>query len=368
MGIKLGKLLRNVGTLGTTWIRDQKRAGKKRKRANQLQADAMRDAEEFRNRDLGQTAFNGVQADPALQAAQQRSLARTEQIANEGYTDVDRQAMQQQLNDVARYEQSQRASLASDARARGVSGSGMDIMAQQLAQQSGADRAMQTGTDMAIAGRDRSMQANAALGDQAGAMRDQGFGEQATIAGAQDQYAQWRAGTQANDFQQLQAARGIQAGNLNQQANGLEATENLDAAANAVANYYTAGQAANGPEGGASNSVGAPGGGSAKSMTGGAAIPTTPVGGAQYPASAPQQKAMPGMGAPAPTPKGMPPTQPNPAMPPNPGRPNGVRAARGLMSRIRGAGTAQSNAAAQRVIGNYAAGSAPANPYRRPRG
>ena len=35
MGIKLGKLLRNVGSLGTTWMRDQRQAKKKKKKAEE---------------------------------------------------------------------------------------------------------------------------------------------------------------------------------------------------------------------------------------------------------------------------------------------------------------------------------------------
>ena len=65
MGLKLGKLLRNAGTLGTTWMRDQRQAKKKKKKAAQLQEQMAAEAEAFADRDLGQTAFTGVQADPA---------------------------------------------------------------------------------------------------------------------------------------------------------------------------------------------------------------------------------------------------------------------------------------------------------------
>lgn len=263
MGLDLGKLLRNVGTLGTTWMRDQRQAKKKKKKAGQLVEENTALAEQMMNRDLGQTAFAGVQADPAMIAAQQRALGQTEQVAREGYTDVDRAAMNQQLNDVARYEQSQRASLAADARARGVTGSGVDIASQLAAQQSGADRAMQTGTDMALAGRDRSYRANQDAGALAGQMRGQGFGEQAQVAGATDQYGQWRVGQQSADAGMLMNARLGQAQSMQAAAAEQAGSPNLDAAANAVANYYTAGQAGNvaGSGGGGSYASGSYGSG-----------------------------------------------------------------------------------------------------------
>lgn len=259
MGLNLGKLLRNAGTLGTTWMRDQRRAKKKKKRAAELQAQAMREAEEFQNRDLGETAFTGMSRDPALFAAQQQSLAQTQQIANAGYTDTDRTAMQQQLRDAARYEQGQRQSLNEDANARGMGGSGFAMQSQLAAQQAGADRATDTAANMAIAGRDRAQAANQQVAQQAGQMRDQGFGEQAQIAGAQDQYAQFRIGTQGQDFANLQATRGVQAGNLQQQAAAQEASPNADLAVNALATYYSGGLAGNVTGSQPANGVGAPG-------------------------------------------------------------------------------------------------------------
>ena len=159
MGIKLGKLLRNAGTLGTTWMRDQRQAKKKKKKAAQLQEQMAAEAEAFADRDLGQTAFTGVQADPAMVAAQQQALQQQQAIASEGYTQTDQAAMQQQLRDAARYEQGQRQSLQQDAQARGMGGSGFNIQSQLAAQQAGADRATETATDMAIEGRARSQAA-----------------------------------------------------------------------------------------------------------------------------------------------------------------------------------------------------------------
>jgi len=327
MGLKLGKLLRNAGTLGTTWMRDQRQAKKKKKKAAQLQEQMAAEAEAFADRDLGQTAFTGVQADPAMVAAQQQALQRTQQVANEGYTQTDRDAMQQQLRDAARYEQGQRQSLQQDAQARGMGGSGFNIQSQLAAQQAGADRATETATDMAIEGRNRSQQANQQVAQMAGGMRDQGFGEQATRAGATDQYGQWRANTQGQDFANLQAARAGTVAQQQQAAADLEATENLDAGINAVATYYTGGLASGvvGPSGGGASTAplnsgglssssgtggtpwiaGSPGGPSANSHTtstyGGNAMqkmrpPGTPqpAPGAPPPVAGPQTKAMPG--------------------------------------------------------------------------
>lgn len=326
MGLKLGKLLRNAGTLGTTWMRDQRQAKKKKKKAAALQAQMAQEAEDFQNRDLGQTAFTGVQADPAMVAAQQQALQRTQQVANEGYTQTDRDAMQQQLRDAARYEQGQRQSLQQDAQARGMGGSGFNIQSQLAAQQAGADRATETATDMAIEGRNRSQQATQQVAQMAGGMRDQGFGEQATRAGATDQYGQWRANTQGQDFANLQAARAGTVAQMQAAAAEQESNPNLDYGVNAVANWYSGGLAGDvsGGGGGASTAplnsgrlssssgtggtpsiAGSPGGPSANSHTtstyGGNVMqkmrpPGTPAPapGAPPPVAGPQTKAMPG--------------------------------------------------------------------------
>ena len=326
MGIKLGKLLKNAGSLGTTWMRDQRQAKKKKKKAAQLQEQMAAEAEAFADRDLGQTAFTGVQADPAMVAAQQQALQRTQQVANEGYTQTDRDAMQQQLRDAARYEQGQRQSLQQDAQARGMGGSGFNIQSQLAAQQAGADRATETATDMAIEGRARSQAANQQVAQMAGGMRDQGFGEQATRAGATDQYGQWRANTQGADFANLQAARAGTVSQMQAAAAEQESNPNLDYGVNAVANWYSGGLAGDvsGGGGGASTAplnsgglssssgtggtpwiAGSPGGPSANSHTtstyGGNAMqkmqpPGTPqpAPGAPPPVAGPQTKAMPG--------------------------------------------------------------------------
>ena len=321
MGIKLGKLLRNAGTLGTTWMRDQRQAKKKKKKAAQLQEQMAAEAEAFADRDLGQTAFTGVQADPAMVAAQQQALQRTQQVANEGYTQTDRDAMQQQLRDAARYEQGQRQSLQQDAQARGMGGSGFNIQSQLAAQQAGADRATETATDMAIEGRNRSQQATQQGAQMAGGMRDQGFGEQATRAGATDQYGQWRANTQGTDFANLQAARAGTVAQMQAAAAEQESNPNLDYGVSAVASWYSGGLAGGGGKGpataGGAGTTGAgttgagsltPGGtidpvtGLAKNMPG--AQPTQQPGAAPSPSGA-QQKMQP-PGTPAPTPGAQP--------------------------------------------------------------
>ncbi len=285
MGIKLGKLLKNIASAGTTWMRDQKQAKKKKKRAAALQEQMAADAERFAQRDLGQTAFGNVQADPAMIAAQQRALQRTEAVAREGYTATDKAAMQQQLRDAARYEQGQRQSLQQDAQARGMGGSGFNIQSQLAAQQSGADRATETATNLAIEGRDRAQAANQQAAQMAGGMRDQGFGEQSTVAGATDQYGQWRANTQGTDFANLQAARAGTVGGLQQAAAEQEDSPNANLAVNALATYYTGGLAGNVAGGQPTNAVGTPGGGTAKNVAG--VGPATPPGGAQQKTQAP---------------------------------------------------------------------------------
>lgn len=269
----LGTVVGDILTLGVRARKRNKKAKKERAEARAMIEQNTALAQQMLDRDLGQTAFTGMQADPEMVAAQRQALTRMQDTAREGYTDVDRQAMQQQLHDVARYEQAQRQSLAADARARGVSGSGLDLMSQMAAQQAGADRAMATGTDMALAGRDRAYAANADAAAQAGAMRGQDWGERSQVAGAQDQYGQWRVGQQSQDAAALMNARGGHAQVLNDSA--LQREQAFDQGANTAANLVGSiyGMAGAGGGSAPANAVSAPG---AKSMAQPTAQPTTP--------------------------------------------------------------------------------------------
>jgi hypothetical protein len=127
---------------------------------------------------LGESEMAGAGADPASIEAQRRALGQMQGIYDAGgYTDSERAQLQMAQRDAAMGERSQRLAAMESARARGMGGSGMDLMGALAAQQGGANRASDYANQIAIAGQQRALQALQQSGDWAGRMRDQSFSE-----------------------------------------------------------------------------------------------------------------------------------------------------------------------------------------------
>lgn len=144
------------------------------------------------------SALQGLAADPLDVLAQRQTMSRYGTIANQGYTDVDRRALDQAFQQSRREEQSQRGAVMDAAARRGDVSGGNTLASSLAAQQGGANRANQFGTNVAIEGRRRAMEALAAQGNMAGQMRAQGVSEQAQRGGALDAFNQWTSGQLMN--------------------------------------------------------------------------------------------------------------------------------------------------------------------------
>jgi hypothetical protein len=245
MGLDLGKLVRNLLTGGSTYFKDQKKAKKKDREARDMVAENTAMMQDLYNQDYGTSALESLAADPVAQLAQQRVLARYGELADSGWTDTDRRALEQQQMQSRFEEQSQRQSVLDAAARRGDTSGGNALLSTMLAQQGTANRESQRGTDLALEGRRRALEALAQEGSFATGMRGQDFGEQVARGSAMDQFRQWGAGMKQDAAGMLANARLGQSQSLQQQAAGLRSTPNLDAAANAVASYYTMGAAGN---------------------------------------------------------------------------------------------------------------------------
>jgi hypothetical protein len=244
MGLKIGRLLKDLGSFGGTYFKREKKAKKKEKEAEALIASNTELAQSLYDQaasGYGQSALESLAADPLTTAAQQRVLARYGQLANEGWTAEDRAALEQQQMESRRMEQSQRQGVLDAAARRGDASGGNTVLAGLMAQQGGANRDAQRGTTLAIAGRQRALDALAQEGALAGQMRSQGVNEQVARGSAMDQFRQWGAGMQMNAAQTLMNARLGQSQSLQQQAANMQATPNLDAGVNAYFNWQTAG-------------------------------------------------------------------------------------------------------------------------------
>ena len=152
-------------------------------------------AEEMRS---GGSALANLAADPMDVLAQRQTMAQYGDIAREGYTDLDRRALDQAFQQSRREEQSQRGAVMDAAARRGDVSGGNTLAGSLMAQQGGANRANQFGTNVALEGRRRAMEALAAQGNMATNMRGQGFSEQAQRGGAIDAFNQWSTGNLQN--------------------------------------------------------------------------------------------------------------------------------------------------------------------------
>jgi hypothetical protein len=152
-------------------------------------------AEEMRS---GGSALANLAADPMDVLAQRQTMAQYGDIAREGYTDLDRRALDQAFQQSRREEQSQRGAVMDAAARRGDVSGGNALAGSLMAQQGGANRANQFGTNVALEGRRRAMEALAAQGNMAGQMRSQGVSEQAQRGGAIDAFNQWSTGNLQN--------------------------------------------------------------------------------------------------------------------------------------------------------------------------
>lgn len=143
---------------------------------------------------LGPSALEKVNVDPVAKEAQRRAYGRLMEMGTQtGLSVEDRAALDEARAETSRQEQGQRGAILESARARGVSGSGMEMQAQLMAQQGGADRNAAAGVNAAGEARRRAMQALVAAGGAAGQARGQDWQEQSGKAQATDAISQFNA-------------------------------------------------------------------------------------------------------------------------------------------------------------------------------
>jgi hypothetical protein len=131
--------------------------------------------------------FAEIENDPALKNAQLNALTGLQEVASEGgITAKDRSQLEAIKSDIGTQEKGAREAILQNARERGVSGSGLELMAQLQAQQGAATRGAQQGFDVAAQAQDRALAALQQAGTLGGSIRGQDYDEQAQAAAAQD--------------------------------------------------------------------------------------------------------------------------------------------------------------------------------------
>lgn len=133
------------------------------------------------------TELGGINLDPATRNAQMQALAQLQSISEQGGMDsVDRARMADIMGQASSMAQGQRGAISQNMAARGLSGSGMEMVQQQMANQNAAQMANQGGLQTAAAAQQRALDAITGAGSMGGQIRNQDYGIASDRARAQD--------------------------------------------------------------------------------------------------------------------------------------------------------------------------------------
>lgn len=158
----------------------------RRKKSKRKEAELRKQAAEQLAQTISMWDEMRATRDPHMDAqavqTQRDAMGQMGQIAQQGYTNVDRQAFSAAQQQADQNAASQRASSLQQAAARGQRGGGLAMMQAAAANQGAANQGAQTAAQIATQGRDRSMAATQAqfgmangLGEQLNAFNQQNF-------------------------------------------------------------------------------------------------------------------------------------------------------------------------------------------------
>lgn len=178
---------------------------------------------------VGDSEMKGISLDPNLKAAQMDALSGLQEISDGGGLTLSDEAnlrkIQDQINTEAR---GSREAILQNAQARGLGGSGLELLSQMQNQQDAATRASRAGLDTAAQAQERALQALIQGGETAGNIRGQDFNEQAQIAQAQDAISKFNAQNQQQvNMMNTQSRNDAQRANLASKQGVSDANANL---------------------------------------------------------------------------------------------------------------------------------------------
>jgi hypothetical protein len=171
--------------------------------------------------DLGDSAMQGVSTDPRLRDAQMHALSSLQEIGDGGLTAQDKADLSKIQTEANQQDRGRREAILMNNQARGMGGSGQELLAQLSSSQAATDRQAQQGLDVEGMAQQRALAALAQSGQLGGQIRGQEFNEGSAKASAADAVAKFNA---ANSWQnqQFNANQALQAGQFNAgQANNM---------------------------------------------------------------------------------------------------------------------------------------------------
>jgi hypothetical protein len=165
---------------------------------------------------IKKSAFSDIKTDPSYVAAQKKSLAGIQEIADQGgLTSIDRARISDIQDAESAAERGSRQAILQNAQERGVGGSGLELAAQLENQQGSATRRAKQDTDVAAEAMRRSLEALIQGGQLGGQLETQAFGEEEAKAAAADAIAKFNASQQsATELQNVAARNAAQEANL----------------------------------------------------------------------------------------------------------------------------------------------------------
>ncbi len=169
----------------------------------------------------GGSAYNQIQSDPNLKHNQMDALAGLQDVSDSGgMTTMDQANLAKIASQEDAAARGKREAILQNANARGLGGSGLELMSQMQNQQDSATRKSQRDLDVAGMAQDRALQALMQQGQLSGQIQNQDFNQQAQKAGANDAISRFNAQNQQNQLNQNVTARNAsQIANLNSKQN-----------------------------------------------------------------------------------------------------------------------------------------------------
>lgn len=155
-----------------------------------------------------QSEMNNISLDPRFKNAQLDALSSLQNISdNDGITSAD----QSQLNQIQTQEDTKargaREAILQNAQARGVSGSGLELLSQMQNAQDSATRTSQRGFDVAANAQNRALEAIKQAGSLGGQLQTNEFNQQAKVADSNDAINRFNTTNQQNQNNLNVAAR-----------------------------------------------------------------------------------------------------------------------------------------------------------------
>lgn len=168
--------------------------------------------------DVVESEYNQIKEDPSLQKAQLQALGGLQERAKVGLSAEDRAGLNQVRQEVQRDAEGKRQQILQQMQARGMGGSGAELIAQLQAGQSGAELASQQSDNLMAQAQQRALQALGQSGQMAGDMQQAKFGREADVARALDERNRFLAeNTIARQQRNVGSLNQAQAANLAEQ-------------------------------------------------------------------------------------------------------------------------------------------------------